>query len=231
MAYTKWLEDIKTEIIQPRAKDLVAHPFIKSMQDKTASHEDAQRYFSGLMWHLLDFDKHVRHLIKKRPQEVTTFLAGRHEDVDGDTDILGRIVEFFGGPRKQIENSPWTYTPHKVWVHHDNLLRSAIYSTDFPWQVGTAALTIGIESLVPLMIEPLYESAVKVYGVSSHQAEWLESRSGEIEKQHGENGYLILSEFADPNDEALTALARFYVDQLSYSMTYGLLESGMPQKV
>ncbi len=81
------------------------------------------------------------------------------------------------------------------------------------------------------MIEPLYESAVKVYGVSSHQAEWLESRSGEIEKQHGENGYLILSEFADPNDEALTALARFYVDQLSYSMTYGLLESGMPQKV
>jgi hypothetical protein len=201
------------------------------MQNGSAEKHDAQNYFSGLMWHLLDFGKHVGHLMHKRPKEVELFLEGRAEDKDGDTDILARIVEAFGGPVEIITKKTWDYRPNPIWNYHDALLRSAIYSTDHPWQVGTAALNMGIETLVPTMIEPLFIASVKNYGVTKGEAQWLESRSGEEEKQHGENAYLILAEFVDPKDAELISKCRYYVDALSYSMAYNLLNSGMPDRL
>ncbi len=223
-----WLEEIRQEVILPCRQAIVAHPFLKAMQAGTAQPNDAQRYFSGLMWHLLPFGLHVGHLFQKRPPEVTTFLAGLPEDQDGDTEILGRIVEAFGGPLNLIVQTPWHYQPHSVWVHHDALLRAAIYSPDLSWHIGTAALNVGIESLVPTMIEPLFEASVAKYGVTSRQAQWLESRAGAIEQQHGENGFLILNHFVDPADLALQAQCRFWIKALSASMGYGLLSSGLP---
>jgi hypothetical protein len=199
---------------------------VQSMLNGSALLEGANSYFSGLMWHLLDFDKHVAHLFNKRPKEISDLLAHRSEDVDGDTEILSRIVTAFSGPTEIIKNTPWRYTPHPVWIHHDALLRSAIYSHDLPWQVGVAALNVGIESLVPYMIEPLFRGAVKNYGITSHQAQWLESRSGEAEIQHGENGFIILSKYVIAEDEKLKNLCLFHIDSLSRSMAYGLLESG-----
>jgi pyrroloquinoline quinone (PQQ) biosynthesis protein C len=222
-----WLAQIHHELIIPRRKRIQQHPFMLSMLNGSAEPKDAQGYFSGLMWHLLDFGKHVGHLMEKRDPAVADFLAGRSEDKDGDTAILGRIVEAFGGPAKRIEDSPWTYDPHPVWVWHDALLRAAIYSPDLPWQVGTAALNVGIESLVPYMIEPLFKASVTQYGVSSDQARWLESRSGEEERQHGENGYWVLSKFVDPKDRVLVEQCRFYIDALSRSMSHNLLQSGL----
>ena len=55
---------------------------------------------------------------------------------------------------------------------------------------------------------------------------WLESRSGEEERQHGENGYALLAEFVPHGDRTLQSQCLFYIDQLSASMAYGLLESG-----
>ena len=179
------------------------------------------------MWHLLDFGRHVAHLMNKRPAEVSKRLEGRSEDQDGDTTILKRIVDALGGPSEQIEKQPWSYSPHPVWITHDALLRSAVYSQDLPWQVGAAALNVGIETLVPTMIEPLFHAATKTYQLSSTQAEWLESRSGEAERQHGENGFILLSEFVHSEDRLLQQQCRFQIDALSYSMAYRLLESGM----
>jgi len=230
MKYAPWLEDLRSSVIQPRAAAITAHPFVKSMQEGRAERQHAQGYFSGLMWHLLDFSKHVEHLMRKRPQEVSSLLQGRHEDEDGDTDILGRIVEAFGGPRKLIEENPWLYRPDPVWIKHDALLRAAIYSTDLPWQVGTAALNIGIETLVPTMVEPLYHAAVEKYGVSRHQAQWLDSRAGEIEKQHGENGYILLNACVPLEDKKLQAQCALWAQSLADSMATGLLTSGMPPR-
>jgi hypothetical protein len=189
--------------------------------------ETAERFFAGLMWHLQDFGKHVEHLIKKRPPEASQLLANRSEDEDGDTDVLKRIVTRLGGNTELIFREPYLYKPHPVWITHDALLRSAIYSTDFPWQAGTAALNAGIETLVPTMIEPLFVAATKCYGLTSEDAAWLESRAGEEERQHGENGWILLNHFVRPDDSALQSLCRFQIDALSYSMAYRLLESGM----
>ena len=222
-----WLDSAHRELILPRRQVIADHPFMRRMLAGTAERSAAGAYFAGLMWHLLDFGKHVAHLMAKRPASVSDLLVGRSEDKDGDTEILGRIVDAFGYDTALIEKAPWRFTPHRVWIHHDALLRATIYSTDFPWQVGTAALNIGIESLVPYMIEPLFRACVQNYGVSTTQAAWLESRSGEAERQHGENGYLILAHYVDPDDTALQEQCRFTIDALSHSMAYGLLESGL----
>ncbi len=224
-----WLKLAYFEIIQPKREIIQNHEFVQKMKLGEARKEDAKHYFAGLMWHLLDFGKHVSHLIQKRPDEVDHFLKDRSEDTDGDTELLSRIVDALGEDSNQICGSPWTYQPHPVWIQHDALLRSAIYSTDFSWKTGTAALTIGIESLVPSMIEPLFQACIENYGVASHQAEWLESRSGDEEKQHGENGFLILERFVDLNDQPQIDQCLFFIKALSDSMAHRLLESGLPQ--
>ena len=222
-----WLKEIYYDLIVPRRIAIKNHDFIKAMELGSVGKHQALQYFSGLMWHLLDFGKHVAHLTNKRPLEIGTFLAGRSEDEDGDTEILGKIVKAFGGDPTEITHSPWTQKVHPIWIQHDALLRSAIYSTDFSWAVGTAALNIGIESLVPSMIEPLFRASVRTYQVSSNEAKWLESRSGEEEKQHGENGFFILNRFVDEHDSALLAQCRFYIEALSHSMANRLLLTGM----
>lgn len=221
-----WLKNAHETILLPRRRAIETHAFTLAMEAGSAEPRDAERYFSGLMWHLLDFGKHVAHHMAKRPPEVARFLEGRSEDTDGDTEILAQVVRAFGGPLETLRNSPWEYRPHPVWSRHDALLRSAIYSTDLPWQVGTAALNVGIESLVPTMIEPLFRASVRNYGVSTADARWLESRSVEEEKQHGENGYAVLTEFVPPQDRLLQSQCLYFIDQLSASMAYGLLESG-----
>lgn len=225
-----WLESCRKDFIDPRRKVIENHPFTKGMLAGQVEKADAERFFSGLMWHLLDFGKHVEHLMAKRPREIEKLLEGRSEDKDGDTGILKRIVVALHGPAEQIEKRPWTYRAHPVWITHDALLRSAVYSADFPWQVGAAALNAGIESLVPTMIEPLFHAATKNYGLSNSQAEWLESRSGEAERQHGENGFILLSAFVSAEDRELQEKCRYQIDALSYSMAYRLLESGMAGK-
>ncbi len=225
--YAPWLEQAREDLIKPRRQRMLEHPFMQAMRRGTATPADAERYFSGLMWHLLAFGTHVSFLMSKRPAEAGQLLAGRAEDKDGDTDILARIVRAFGGPVEQIEADPWSYRPHRVWLHHDSLLRAAIYSVDLPWQVGTAALNVGIEALVPDMIEPLFEACIAHYGVTPREAAWLESRSGEVERQHGENGFVLLSHFVSDEDAALQAQCLFYIDALSQSMACGLLDSGL----
>lgn len=222
-----WLKEMYFEVIEPRKKTIEQHPFMVEMKKGTASKEKAERYFSGLMWHLMDFGKHVEFLMQKRDPKVTEFLKDRSEDKDGDTEILGRIVQAFGGPLRLIAERQWEYNPHPVWIKHDALLRSAIYSKDLPWQVGTAALNIGIETLVPTMIEPLFHACVEKYGVKRSDVAWLESRSGEEEKQHGENGYLVLNHFVDPKDLKMISQCKFFIQALSDSMAHGLLQSGL----
>lgn len=227
MTYQPWILKCQNEIIEPRKRVIENHPLTVGMLNGSVEKAHAEKFFSGLMWHLQDFGKHVSHLMNKRPPEASTLLANRSEDTDGDTGVLKRIVNILGGNTEIIERSPYLHNPHPVWITHDALLRSAIYSTDFPWQAGAAALNSGIECLVPTMIEPLFIATTKRYGLTKEDAAWLDSRSGEAERQHGENGWILLNHFVKPDDFALQALCRFQIDALSYSMAYRLLESGI----
>jgi hypothetical protein len=222
-----WLKQCQIDLIEPRRRAIENHPFVLGMLLGSVEKTSAERFFSGLMWHLLEFGTHVSHLMSKRPREASELLQGRSEDQSGDTKILRRIVEALEGPAQQIETRPWTYRPHPVWITHDALLRCAIYSQDLPWQAAAAGLNIGIECLVPTMIEPLFYAATKNYHLSESQVEWLKSRSGDAEKQHGDNGYILLSKFVKDDDISLQEKCRFQIDALSYSMAYRLLESGL----
>jgi hypothetical protein len=126
-----WLRSAYTDIILPKRKIIENHPLVKSMQAGASEKQDARVYFEGLLWHLLDFGKHVSYLMAKRPPEVLTFLGDRAEDEDGDTQILGRIINAFGGNFEKIAKSPWNQRVNPIWIHHDALLRSAIYSEDY----------------------------------------------------------------------------------------------------
>lgn len=226
-----WIRTIHQEVIQPKIRIIQNHPFVRAMEAGACEKKHAEHYFSGLMWHLLQFGKHVQFHMKKRPTAVATFLGNRSEDEDGDTEILGRIVAAFGGNPDAIAKFPDQQKVDPIWIQHDALLRAAIYSEDLPWQVGTAALNVGIESLVPTMIEPLFRASVKHYGVTTQQARWLESRSGDEEKQHGENGFLILDQFVDQHDLELQQKCRFWIEALSDSMAYRLLKTGLPESI
>lgn len=223
-----WLRRVHDTLILPRRAEMAQHSFMRAMIAGESEAADAGRFFSGLMWHLLDFGKHAAHLFAKRPPEVAKLIEGRSEDEDGDTAILGRIVEVFGGNPAAIASDPWSFVPHPVWIHHDALLRAAIYSEDLEWQVGTAALNVGIEALVPYMVQPLFDASVAKYGVTRDQAAWLASRAGEEEIQHGENGFLILDHYVNEADTTLQKKCVFFIDALSRSMAYGLLSSGSP---
>lgn len=223
--WAPWLRETHHEIILPARQRMLSHAGLQAVQAGKASRNHILSYFSGLLWHLKDFDKHVSHLMKKRPPEISRLLEGRSEDQDGSLDSLVKPVDFFGGDSQLILKSPWSYEPHEVWVHHDALLRSCIYSTDFEWQVGTAALNIGIEALVPYMVGSLLEASHKKYQFGGENAEWLESRSGEEEIQHGENGYLLLNHYIDESDHALIEKCRFFIRALSHSMSDRLFMS------
>lgn len=122
--HAPWLNQLHRTILLPRRR---------GMEKGSAEPKDAERFFSGLMWHLIDFGKHVSFHMAKRPPEVSQFLSGKSEDTVRDTDI---------------------------------------------------------------------------------------------QKQHGENGYLVLSEFVGQNDLEMHERCAFYIDTLSRSMSEGLLASG-----
>lgn len=220
-----WVRRLHDEIIEPARNRMLRHQGLQGVVEGRAQKSAILQYFSGLLWHLRDFDKHVAFLMKKRPQEVDALMVGRSEDQDGSLDSLVRPVEFFGGNASMILETPWAFKPHPVWIHHDAMLRSCIYSQDFEWQVGAAALNVGIESFVPDMVGALMQACHQSYGFGGKNAEWLESRSGEEERQHGENGYIILNKFVEEGDVELISKCKFFIRALSDSMSRRLFSS------
>ena len=84
----------------------------------------------------------------------------------------------------------------------------------------------------PLMVKMQNRSAtlnasMKQYEITREQAVLLKSGSGDEEKQHRENGYLILKKFVHPHCALLQQQFVFYIGQLSASRACGLLESGL----
>ena len=108
-----WLKLAYFEIIQPKREIIQNHEFVQKMKLGEARKEDAKHYFAGLMWHLLDFGKHVSHLIQKRPDEVDHFLKDKIQKAHNCTDFRG-----FCDAKIGVVNSPMKQSKKREHTKH-----------------------------------------------------------------------------------------------------------------
>lgn len=176
-------------------------------------------------------------LADRRPSAVGAFIASIGGRVnDGHSSDLARratdesfsaLIKALGGDFKGFKSSLDTFTPPYEWFLHNAQLRAAIYSPDFSWEVGTAAMSAGTEGTVPWYCGPLAEALEIGYDISGIATEWLRVRGGDEAKQHGDNGFKVLSQFVSEDDVKTIGECHLYVDRLSLSMSQTLLDCGV----
>lgn len=229
-----WVRDLYRDVICPRRRDAATHPFIHAVGIAAIDHTALSAFFQGMYWHVTRAGHLFGGFFARRPAAVKTFLAGRAEDghsPEEETRLqqrsLGALIEELGGDldgfRADLEN----YQPPQEWFWHEAQLRSAIFSADFPWQVGAAAINAGTEGIVPWLCGPLANALEQGYGLSGASLEWLYQRITPEEIEHGDNGFLILSHFVDEDDVEQVAACCLYADKLSLSMSKHLLDCGL----
>lgn len=229
-----WVQTLYADVILPRRHSAARHPFTEAVRLGQVEKSVLVAYFQGMYWHVTRAGHLFGGFFARRPAEVGTFLEGRAEDGHSPEDetrlqksSLGALIDALGGDAQTFEAGLTDYTPPPEWFLHETQLRSAIFSMDFPWQVGAAAINAGTEGIVPWMCGPLADALAEGYGIHGLALEWLHQRITPEEIEHGDNGFLILSHFVDQSDPEQVALCRLYADKLSLSMSKALLDGGL----
>lgn len=229
-----WVRALYADVILPRRQAAAGHPFTQAVRAGEVDRAALVAYFQGMYWHVTRAGHLFGGFFARRPADVETFLAGRAEDGHSPEDetrlqktSLGALIDALGGDAARFDARLTDYTPPQEWFLHETQLRSAIFSGDFPWQVGAAAINAGTEGIVPWMCGPLADALAEGYGVDGLALEWLRQRITPEEIEHGDNGFLILSHFVDGSDPDQVAHCRLYADKLSLSMSRGLLDGGL----
>lgn len=229
-----WVQDLYKDVILPRRRSAAAHPFTQAIRAGQVEKSALVAYFQGMYWHVTRAGHLFGGFFARRPAEVATLLAGRAEDghsPEEETRLqkssLGALITALGGDLEGFEAGLADYVPPQEWFLHETQLRSAIFSADFPWQIGASTINAGTEGIVPWMCGPLADALEEGYGIHGLALEWLHQRITPEEIQHGDNGFLILSHFVDANDSDLVANCGLYADKLSLSMSQGLLNGGL----
>jgi hypothetical protein len=176
-------------------------------------------------------------LASQRPPEVSAFIVsigGRVNDghssdaaKEATAASLGALINALGGNFKEFLSTLDTFTPPNEWFLHNAQLRAAIYSSDFTWELSVAAMNAGTEGVVPWYCGPLAVALQKGYGIEGLATEWLRTRGTTEAKQHGDNGFKILSHFVPEGDSKMISECSLYVDRLAHSMSHTLLDCGM----
>lgn len=176
-------------------------------------------------------------LASQRPAEVSAFIAsigGRVNDGHSSAEAkeataasLGALINALGGDFKEFLRTLDTFTPPNEWFLHNAQLRAAIYSSDFTWELSIAAMNAGTEGVVPWYCGPLATALQKGYGIEGLATDWLRIRGTMEAKQHGDNGFKILSEFIKEDDSKMISECSLFIDRLAYSMSHSLLDCGM----
>lgn len=175
-------------------------------------------------------------LSSHRPAAVSAFITsigGRindghssNEAKKATSDSFRALITALGGDFDGFLISLESYVPPSEWFLHNAQLRAAIYSKDFPWQIGVAAMNAGTEGVVPWYCGPLATALETGYGIKGIATEWLRVRGTEEAKRHGDNGFKILSKFVSEDDLNMIAECSLYIDHLSLSMSQKLLDCG-----
>jgi pyrroloquinoline quinone (PQQ) biosynthesis protein C len=219
-----------------RRKSASNHRFISAIEAGVVSKRALLNYFQGMYWHVARSGHLFINLALQRPPAVKEYLSsigGRIDDGHSSedakratTESLGALLEVLGGDFKQFIAELDTYTPPYEWFLHNAQLRSAIYSSDFTWEIGVAAMNAGTEGVVPYYCGPLAVALEKGYNIKGVALEWLKFRGTEAAKRHGDNGFRVLSHFIDDTNEQKIAQVSLQIDQLSLSMSKTLLDCG-----
>ena len=176
-------------------------------------------------------------LADRRPTSVGVFTASIGGRVnDGHSSEFARnateasfsaLIEALGGDFMWFKTNLDMFSPPYEWFLHNAQLRAAIYSPDFSWEVGTAAMNTGTEGTVPWYCGPLARALETGYGINGIATEWLRVRGGQEAKEHADNGFKVLSHFVDEGDTKTIGECNLFVDRLSLSMSQTLLDCGL----
>ncbi len=233
-ALAPWVQSLYRDTILQRRRDAAAHPFTQAVRAGEVDPRALAAFFGGMYWHVTRAGHLFGGFFARRPAAVETFLEGRSEDGHSPEDetrlqktSLGALIDALGGDSETFAQEIVDYAPPQEWFWHEAQLRSAIFSSDFPWQVGAAAINAGTEGVVPWMCGPLADALAAGYGINGLALEWLHQRITPEEIEHGDNGFLILSHFVDETDAEQVSACRLYADKLSLSMSKHLLDCGL----
>ncbi len=233
-ALAPWVRRLYSDTILQRRRDAATHPFTQAVRAGQVDKSALAAFFGGMYWHVTRAGHLFGGFFARRPADVETFLAGRSEDGHSPEDetrlqksSLGALMDALGGDSETFAQNIVDYAPPQEWFWHETQLRSAIFSSDFPWQVGAAAINAGTEGVVPWMCGPLADALAEGYGIDGLPLEWLRQRITAEEIEHGDNGFLILSHFVDADDDDQVSACRLYADKLSLSMSKHLLDCGL----
>jgi len=229
-----WVQTLYRDIILARRRNAATHPFTQAVRAGEIDRRALAAFFGGMYWHVTRAGHLFGGFFARRPADVETFLEGRSEDghsPEEETRLqktsLGALIDALGGDSAKLAQGIVDYLPPQEWFWHEAQLRSAIFSGDFPWQVGAAAINAGTEGVVPWMCGPLADALAEGYGMDGLSLEWLRQRITPEEIEHGDNGFLILSHFVDAADAEQVSMCRLYADKLSLSMSKHLLDCGL----
>jgi len=219
-----------------RRKNAENHRFIAAIEAGVVPKNVLLDYFQGMYWHIArSGDLFINLALRRRPavKDYLVSIGGRVDDGHSSeaakratTESLGALLEALGGDFKQFIAELDTYTPPYEWFLHNAQLRSAIYSPDFSWEVGVAAMNAGTEGIVPYYCGPLANALEKGYNIHGVALEWLKQRGTAAAKRHGDTGFKVLSQFIDNKDHQKIAQISLHIDQLSLSMSKTLLDCG-----
>jgi hypothetical protein len=74
-------------------------------------------------------------------------------------------------------------------------------------------MNAGTEGIVPYYCGPLADALEKGYNISGVALEWLKQRGTDAAKQHGDNGFRVLSHFVDNKDYQKIAQLSLHIGQ------------------
>ncbi len=203
--HSDWLIELRRDVIEPVRDKALAHPFLADIAAGTFPVHKLRRYFADLCWTIITTPGVVASLAARTPHyehEIKTKLLENAHSEWNHSWALAQTVTALGGPGDRIYEGPehtWDALPYAWHLRNWQVL----YAYNEPWIDGVAAFAVGIEALVPTIINPLWHACEANYGLKDEALDWLAWHGGEVEMQHGNDGLLILEQKVAPDDVAL----------------------------
>lgn len=203
--HADWLIGLRTDVVEPIRDRALAHPFLQEVSTGSFPVHKLRRFFADLCWVIITTPGVVAALAARTPHyehDIKTKMLENARSEWNHSRALSRTVNALGGPGDLIYQGPdhaWQALPY-AW-HLRNW--QVNYAYNEPWLDGIAAFAVGIESLVPTIIHPLWKACERHYGLTGEAANWLMWHGGEVEMQHGNDGLFILESRVPAGDREL----------------------------
>ena len=224
MERAKWLKEIEEEIINPLRERALNHPFIREVSEGRLPVYKVRRLLGDVLWSITGFPELIAALASRCPKydhEVKTKLLANAYEERTHPQLLARVVRALGGDPEPMLNGPaYKYRPLKPLWHRRNWEELCVYHK--PWVVAIAALGVGVESMVPYIFGTIGKGLKRHYGLKGEDMAWFRIHGGEVEMEHGEDGFRILERYVRPDDEETIAACKDAIEMTASEMVESL---------